>query len=212
MTLGEMFTLDRTGETEKRAAATGCRVYEVTASVLAKIADTETPRGPIATLQLPPPAPLSTTDTVLLDGVADPGNAGTIIRSAAAFGFAVAVTPTSVDAWSPKTLRAAAGAHFMTPVVTVDGGAARQLMAAELHAVALVVAGGRPIETIDDKAQIALIVGSESHGISSDLLDLKPTEVTLDMPGGIESLNAGVAASIAMYLRRRKLDPPEAIG
>lgn len=183
-------------------------VVEVSPRVLSKLAGTENPRGPIAVMQLPVPAPLAAMDTVVLWGLADPGNAGTIIRSAAAFGFQVAFGPRTVNAWAPKVLRAGSGAHFRTPLVAVSDDAVEELHGADCLVVALTVAGGEPMAALPHDRPVAFLVGSEPHGLAPELVAAADREVTLPMLGGTESLNAAVAASIAMYERRRLCPEP----
>lgn len=175
-------------ELARRAAVDPIPVED---AVLARLAGTDTPRGPIAVIRIPQSAE-STRDAVVLD-VADPGNAGTILRTAAAFGFDVAGTPGSTDLWSPKALRAGAGAHFRTSICARGPDAT----------IATVVSGGVApdrLETVLDPARTwSILVGSEAHGLSLDAVDDAEIRVTISMPGGTESLNASVSAAIVMY-------------
>lgn len=162
----------------------------VTPEVLAALADTESPRGPVAVIASPEPAAV-TRDAVVVD-VGDPGNAGTLIRSAAAFGLDVAFREGSVDPWSPKVLRAAAGAHFRTAVGATTGeGRGR---------IATVVAGGvdhRALpELLDPGRRWDVVVGDESRGLSPADVDGADVVVTIPMWGPVESLNAAVAGAL----------------
>ncbi|MEX1005254.1 MAG: RNA methyltransferase [Acidimicrobiia bacterium] len=165
---------------------------EVTEDVLIRLADTESPRGPVAVMRIPP-AVTATRDHLVL-GVSDPGNAGTLIRTAAAFGLDVAFGSDAVDPWSPKVLRAAAGSHFRT----VIGDRVR-----DAATIATVVKGGvaaRELGTVLDPARRwAILVGSEAHGLSDDEVAAADVQVTIPMPGGTESLNAAVAGAIVAY-------------
>lgn len=169
------------------------RWVEVTPQVLRRLSDTENPRGPVAVVGIPSPAgPMR--DHLVLD-VADPGNAGTLIRTAAAFGYDVVMRAGSVDAWSPKVLRAAAGAHFRTRIgdqTSPDAGT-----------IATVVSGGREPRVaaaeLDPERTWAILVGSEAHGLPAAASGAADVAVTIPMPGGTESLNAAVAAAIVAY-------------
>jgi TrmH family RNA methyltransferase len=101
-----VFTLDRDGLAD-RAANASSEVVTVSEAVMNKLADTENPRGPIAIAAVPESGQLAPDDTIVLCGISDPGNAGTLIRSAAAFGFQVVATADTVDLWSPASSRGA---------------------------------------------------------------------------------------------------------
>jgi TrmH family RNA methyltransferase len=199
--LAVVFTLDR--DAVPAGVDPAAEIVTVSDSVLRRLSGTEHPRGPVAVAAIPESAPLTRHDTVVLVDVGDPGNAGTILRSAAAFGFHVASTPGTVDLWSPKVLRSAAGAHFQTEVASLDDDPVSALGRAGLTSVALVVAGGEPIEEVHEPV-VGLLVGSEAHGLDATIAAGVDRRVTLAMPGGTESLNAAVAASIAMYALRRR--------
>jgi RNA methyltransferase, TrmH family len=173
------------------ARHSGAELIVVEQAVLDRLAPTESPRGPIAVMAIPPPG-VGRADTVVM-AVTDPGNAGTIIRTAASFGFDVSATAGAVDVWSPKVVRAGAGAHFRT----------RFVQEAPSAGIATVVSGGiapRDLPSVlDPDRRWAVLVGSEAHGLATDLADSAAVRVTIPMPGGSESLNAAVAAAIVMY-------------
>ena len=127
----------------------------------------------------------------------------TIVRTAAALGFHVAATAGSVDLWSPKVVRAAVGGHFRTSLTTGLTNVPRGLVAAGLRPVVAVATATEQAEVAIGGAEpVALVIGNEAHGVPDDLIDDVSVEpVSLAMPGGAESLNAGVAAGILMYLR-----------
>ncbi len=185
------------GDTTAAALAVGAEaeLLTVTRSVLDRLAPTDHPRGPVAVLRTPPPAPVEARNTVVLWGVSDPGNAGTIIRAAAAFGVAVLAGPDTVDAWSPKALRAGAGAHFRIELGEIEALADLQAKTT----IASVVRGGMPLREMDVREPWALLVGSEAHGLPDDVVAAADEAVTIPMPGGTESLNAAAAAAIVMY-------------
>lgn len=184
--------------------AGGPSVTPVTELVLSRIAGTEHPRGPVAVIAIPPPV-AARSDIVLL-AVNDPGNAGSLIRTAAAFGYEVAVFPGAVDVWSPKVLRGAAGGHFRTRIVNVPE-------ADERAVVTLAVSGGvtldRAASLLDPEPLVTLVVGNEAHGVPESLRLGARLEITIPMEPGVESLNAAVAGALAMYeLRKRRTDRP----
>ena len=158
--------------------------------VLAVVA---TPRGDV-------PTPLRF--HVLLEDVQDPGNVGTILRTAAAAGVEqVLLSKHCAFAWAPKVLRAAQGAHFLTTVVeNVDlAGWARQLRAAGGQVAATVAVGGQNLYTSVLRTPLAIAIGNEGAGLSKSLLDAVDTKLTIPMPGGMESLNASAAAAITVF-------------
>lgn len=175
-------------------------VLTVTPPVLERLSGTSTPVGPVAVIEIPPEPALEHRRTVVLAGVSDPGNAGTLIRSAAAFGYQVVVLAGSVDPWAPKVLRAAAGGHFGTSVIRIGEEPGPMLEAAGLTAVALTAHGGG---TLGDRIEgvPAFLVGSEAHGLPAAVHRLASQELTIPLESA-ESLNASVAGSIAMYQYR----------
>ena len=180
----------------ERAEAAGAVVLDVTDKVLARLADTDKPRGPVAVAAVPDTPPVTRADTIAMVGISDPGNAGTLIRSAAAFGFQVVATADTVDLWSPKVLRSGAGAHFKTPVIT--DVAATDLLDLEMIVTALMPRDdGRP-DPDPATGPIALLVGNEARGLPKELIDQAEATVTV-ATGNVESRNAAVAGSIAMF-------------
>ncbi len=160
---------------------------------MARLAGTKSPRGPVAVVDIPNPGEVGDRDVVVSVGVSDPGNMGTLIRTAAAFGMAFAYMPGSADVWSPKALRSGAGGQFQTPVVAIDDPA-------ELGCtvVATVVDGCvDPEEVTADR--VAILVGAEAAGLPNDLVEIADALVTIPTPGATESLNAAVAAGIIIH-------------
>lgn len=168
----------------------------VTAEVLAAAGDTVHPQSPVAILPIPEPDRMHYRDTLVLRDISDPGNVGTMIRSAAAFAWDVCVTGDSAHPWNPKVVRSGAGAHFRVQLsFSMDPiGDARDL---GLDVVASVVAGGG--EPVGSDHPMALLIGSETSGLSTDDVERADRSVTLPMSGNTESLNAAVAAAILMY-------------
>lgn len=177
-------------------AAHQCEVVVVTAEVLAAAGDTVHPRSPLAMLDIPPPDRMHYRNTLVLRDISDPGNVGTMIRSAAAFGWDVCVTGDSANPWNPKVMRAGAGAHFKVHLsFSKDPIAdAKEL---GLDVAASVVTGGEA--PVGGEHPVALLIGSEAHGLAATDIATSDRAVTIPMTLTTESLNAAVAASILMY-------------
>ncbi len=189
----DVFGRDDDRDARSLAEEAGARWIPVVENVLRKLADTDHPRGPVAIVQIPEPGPIEG-DSIWLD-TSDPGNAGTLIRTAAAFGFGVVVAPGAVDPWSPKVLRAAAGGHFRARI----GSGAPD----DAFTLATVVAGGTPLDHVrrhlPPRRPVRLLVGNEAHGLPEGLIEEADLTVSIPMVGGIESLNAAVAGAVCMY-------------
>jgi TrmH family RNA methyltransferase len=185
--------IDRHGDAET--------VLVVSPNVLAAVSTTRSPQGPLAVFAIPDAERIRHHDTVILHGIADPGNLGTLIRSATAFGFDVAVSGPTADPWNPKVLRASAGAVFANrPRTTANPvGDAQQ---SGLACVAMVPRGGTELTV--STHPIALLVGSEAHGLPDAMVEACPARLTIGMVTGVESLNAAVAGSIAMHAYTRQ--------
>jgi len=182
----------------------GANAFIVPRSLLESVTDTRTPQGICASFDLPVPLPLGKTPDrlVALDGVQDPGNVGTIWRTADAAGFqGMLLGAGCADPLSPKVQRSAMGSGFRLPFMqTGDLPAAltqmRQkgwaVIASDLH-------GGDFYSHPDPGDRFVLVIGSEAHGISDDTRAAADLLLKLPMRGGAESLNAAVAAGIMMY-------------
>jgi TrmH family RNA methyltransferase len=130
--------------------------------------------------------------------VADPGNVGTLLRTADAFNAGVALSPECADPTGPRALRASAGAIFRVPLVAWNDLPERK--------VALVAHGGEPIADATLEAPLAFLLGSEREGLPEELVTAS-RNVTIPTPGGAESLNVAAAGAIALYeLSRRPTD------
>jgi TrmH family RNA methyltransferase len=171
---------------------------------LAKLAATEQPQGVIAVLAYVPPAldhiavePRAV--VVILDGVQDPGNVGTIVRTAAALGAAGVVSlPGTAELTNPKTLRATMGALFRLPAVAApEAEVARWVTARGLHLVTA-DAGGEPLDPARLPKPLALVLGNEGAGPRSALAGGAP-RVAIPLAAGADSLNVAIAAGIFLY-------------
>ena len=188
--------------------ALGAELYPVSDAVLRAIAATETPQGIVAVVPFVELSPPEAPELILVvDGLQDPGNLGTLLRTAAAAGVGeVLLAPGTVDPYNPKVVRGAAGAHFRLPITpTRDWEAIAQRLA------------GRPVWLADVHGEhvyydvnwtqpAALIVGSEARGASDAARQLATGRVVIPMEGEVESLNAAVAAAVILFeaLRQRR--------
>ena len=182
--------------TMERCATIRVEPVLVTKDVLASASDTRTPQSPIAVVPVPAPEQLRQRNTLVLVDIADPGNVGTMIRSAAALGWDVAVSGTTAEVWAPKTIRSSAGTLIHTRLIQLSDPAAEAVTAGLTTIVSIVAGGEAPHQ---QATPVALLIGSEAHGLPKQLLDQCENQVTIEMQGGTESLNAAIAASILMY-------------
>ena len=183
-------------------------VCEVPAREFAGLTDAENGIGMLAVVRLREYGPdildgLRPDDNVLvLDRIQDPGNMGTLIRTAVAAGYkAIVAMSGTVDIYSPKVLRATAGMIFEIPVIYVTGeDRLKEILRKSGRRIAVTaVDGGVPYYEEDLSRGIALIIGNEGSGVSPAMIEMADVKVTLPMRGRIESLNAAVAAAILMY-------------
>lgn len=187
-----------TDDADSRALAEShdFRLVLVDDRALERLAGTSTPRGPVAVIDIPPPLPMSDAGALVAWSVGDPGNVGTMIRIAAAFGWNFGFSDDSASPWSPKVLRAGAGAQFGVSMTAFSTPA--ELEALGFSVVAAVVKGGTPPDALVD-GRHAVLVGDEAHGLPAEIVDAAAHRVTIPMPGGFESLNAAVASGIVVY-------------
>jgi len=191
----EVYTVDR-GPIVDRCEAEGSEVIETSRTVLDTIATTIEPQDPVAVINVPEPGRLEPDRVVVLVEIADPGNLGTLIRSAAALGWQVALLG-GADPWSPKVIRSGAGAHFThVPVRVAD---LSEIAGLALTTIATIVTGGQAPGDIASESPIALLIGNEAHGLPADMVTACDAAMTIPMTGEAESLNAASSGAIAMY-------------
>jgi TrmH family RNA methyltransferase len=183
----------------------------LTADVFASAVATEQPQGIAALVHPPAFSPdLLFRDTapllLVLAGLQDPGNVGTLLRSAEAFAAGgVLLLPGTASPWNPKALRASAGSAFRVPAITVSESEALSLLHEHgVPAVAAVARGGATVDTAPLNGPAALLIGNEGAGLSASLLAAARHRVTIPMPGAIESLNAAIAGSLLLYEAARQ--------
>ena len=185
------------------------RTVEVPDSLLASIADTETPQGIIFICKgkaLTLPDRLEGSRYLVLDGVQDPGNVGAIWRTADAFGTdGLILCNGCADPWNPKTVRATMGAVFRLPVY--EGGldnAAEKLAAASVPLYATALREDTEDVRAIDLRRCAVIIGSEGRGVSQQALELCRSTIKIPMRARCESLNAAAAACVVLWEMSRE--------
>ena len=188
--------------------------YQLPDALFAHISPVDSPSGVIAIIDLPPEpdparladgAALSAHSLVVLDGVQDPGNLGTILRTAAAAGVRdVLLTTGCAGAWSPRALRAGMGAHFglrireRVDAVDVLGAFRGAILATALGE------GARSLYELDLDAPVAWLFGAEGQGVSSALLACASQRVIIPMAGDVESLNVAAAVAVCLFEQARQ--------
>lgn len=191
------------------ARAAGVPVRDVEAGALAKATSPVTPQ-PLAALAAIPPPP---DDSVLgglvlvLVGVADPGNAGTLLRVAEASGASAVVScADAVDLWNPKCVRAAAGALFRVPVVAAGdaGEAIDRLRAAGMTVLATTLADATSLDDVDLTVPVAVLLGNEAHGLPDDVVARADVAVRIPMAGRVESLNVAMTGTVVAFEAARQ--------
>lgn len=185
----------------------GIEAEEVSDPLMKSMSDTETPQGILAVLELPQlPLPASPNFLLIPDQLRDPGNLGTLLRTAAAAGVqAVLLPPETTDAFAPKVLRSGMGAHFRLPIQPMKWERIRR-ETKDLQVYLADMEGTSCWET-DLRQPMALIIGNEAEGPSEDARELATQKISIPMPGKMESLNASVAGSVLMFevVRQRGL-------
>lgn len=173
-------------------------------ALFTEISPVETPTGILAVIDIPHPnTPAKPEFAMMLEDLQDPGNLGSVLRSAAAAGVQVAwLSAGCVDAWSPKVLRAGMGAHFVMPIMERT----------DLHATVAGFNGmtlaaclqGESLYGIDLRGPVAFMIGNEGAGLRQALIDAASKRFTIPMPGAVESLNAAAAAAVCLFERVRQ--------
>ena len=179
--------------------ARGIEVDEISEPLMKSLSDTETPQGILAVLELAQLPVSDSPDFVLIpDQIRDPGNLGTLLRTAAAAGVqAVFLPPETTDAFAPKVVRSGMGAHFRLPIQSMKWEKIRR-ETKDLQVYLADMDGTSCWET-DLRQPLALIVGSEAEGASEEARQLASQRISIPMAGHVESLNAGVAGSVLMF-------------
>ncbi|MDH7487619.1 MAG: RNA methyltransferase [Anaerolineae bacterium] len=189
-----------------RARAAGTPCYAVSEPVLRSLSETVTPQPLVAVVPQPrPQLPALASLVLVVDRLRDPGNLGTILRTAAAAGVdAVLLGPGTVDVYSPKVVRAGMGAHFRLPLAV---GVKWPQIAERLHGLNVWLAdarGEQVYDAVDWRKPAALIIGGEAAGASDEAAALAQGRLRIPMHGDTESLNAAVAAAVILFEAARQ--------
>ena len=191
-----LFALETDESSRRLANENDLRLILINAPALNRLSDMENPRGPVAVVAIPETKDLSGPGVVVSWGLGDPGNVGTLIRTAAAFGWDFAYTAGTADPWAPKVIRAGAGGHLRIAVAPIAG--MEELREFGYQTVALVKEGGGSFDEVGS-GPFSLLVGEEAGGLPEPVVSGADFRATIPMPGGTESLNAAIAAGIAVY-------------
>jgi TrmH family RNA methyltransferase len=210
--LKTVFVTERHGV--PRALPRGVEVARVTEEVFRSAVETQTPQG-VAALLAPPVfgldkvfGGLGAALILVTAGLQDPGNLGTLVRSAEAFGATgVLTTPGTVSEWNQKALRASVGSVFRVPVVGVTASELRDVKARGVRLIAAVGSDGDGVVAVGDvdwSGACAVMIGNEGSGLAAEWLGMSDARVTIPCPGPVESLNAAVAGSLLLYEASRQ--------
>lgn len=202
--VSEEFSISEAETVEKADRICG-HVYVVPNSLFADISDTDTPQGILVVINMTERCRFELSDEMkniaVLDGVAEPGNMGTIIRTAEALGFdGMYLMKGCADIYSPKSVRSTMGSifrmNFKTDCTEND---ILELKNRGFSIIATAPCGETALESFETGGKQAVIIGNEAHGVSSTMLDLSDIRLRISMDGNAESLNAAVAAGIVMH-------------
>ena len=177
------------------------RLIRVPEDVMASISPMETPQGALFLCRLPEKTEFAPRPgMLLLDGIQDPGNIGTILRTADALEIPVALLEGCADPYSHKVVRSSMGAVFRTPVVQTTWAEAKAACAAAGIPVAVTALSDRASDIRNaDLSKMAVVIGSEGRGVRQEVLDAADAELIIPMNPRCESLNAAIAATICMW-------------
>ncbi|MEI9979483.1 MAG: RNA methyltransferase [Edaphobacter sp.] len=193
----------------------GVEVMRLTEDVFGSVVETQSPQG-VAALLVPPVFGLEDVMGVggaaalilVAVGLQDPGNLGTLVRSAEAFGATgVLTTPGTVSAWNQKALRASVGSVFRVPVVSVTASELSEVKGRGVRLIAAVGSEGDGVVGVakmDFRGACAVMIGNEGSGLAAEWLEMSDARVTIPCPGPVESLNAAVAGSLLLYEASRQ--------
>lgn len=197
------------GRQEIRDFASGREAVLLSDVLFRELGIVDTPSGvlAVAALPTPPGAPDRQADTVLLDGLQDPGNVGTLLRTAAAAGYRqVLLSGDCAAAWSPKVLRAGQGAHFLL-AIHENAELADFLRHFAGTSAVTCLQEAESLFTARWEGPVAWVFGSEGQGVCPETMAAAGLRIRIPMPGEVESLNVGAAAAICLFETVRRRQP-----
>ncbi len=201
----QLATAPRGQALRKSLDDSGIEVAEVSEKDFRSAAETESPQGVIAIGEIPTRS-LDTLEIaavcrlLLLDGVQDPGNVGTILRTAAALGATATIAlPGTVDLWNPKVIRSSMGAQFRHPAFHATQDDVLMFLDRSKIVLWAADAGGNALDRAGAPPRLAIAVGNEGSGLSEAIRAKAQRTVSLPISAGVESLNVAVAAGIILY-------------
>ncbi len=184
------------------------KVYKISNNLFKELISTENPQGILAVINMNIVELKSEGDFYLLcDKLQDPGNLGTIIRTAHAAGVnGIILTKGTVDIYNEKTIRSTMGSIFYIPIQydDADFSLVKELKSKGFNLVATSLDTDKNFFDVDLKVKVILTVGNEGNGVSEEVLSMADTKVKIPMPGNAESLNVAIAASVIMYEKVRQ--------
>lgn len=197
----------------ERLSSRDIEVEEVSDNLMKSLSDTETPQGLLAVLEISSQPISSLLNFVLIpDQIRDPGNLGTLLRTAAAAGVQVVlIPPETTDPFAPKVVRSGMGAHFGLPIHSMTWQEIEHVIKSASLQIYLADMEGQSCWETDLRQPLALIIGGEAEGASDEARKLATQTISIPMYGDIESLNAGVAGSVLMFevVRQRNIPAVE---
>lgn len=197
----ELQTVILTDGVEVASIPAHVRVVRVPEDVMASISPMEAPQGALFVCKIPRKAEFTAKPGMLiLDGIQDPGNVGTIIRTADALDVPVVLLEGCADPYNWKTVRASMGAVFRTPVIMSDWSSVQGACRAAHIPVGVTALSDRAVDIRSARVhEMALVIGSEGRGVRSEILENADRELIIPMNPHCESLNAAIAAAIVMW-------------
>ncbi|MGI8400581.1 MAG: TrmH family RNA methyltransferase [Gemmatimonadaceae bacterium] len=201
----KLATAPRGESLRRRLDESGVEIAELTDKEFLSAAETESPQGVLAIGEVPVRT-LNTLDIpnvcrlLVLDAVQDPGNVGTILRTASALGATATIAlPGTVDLWNPKVIRSSMGAQFAHPAIHAEWPDLTKLLDREHIELWAADAQGEPLDLGRAVKRLAIVVGNEGSGLSPQIRAKAQRTISLPLASGVESLNVAVAAGIILY-------------
>ena len=177
-----------------------CEIYKVEHSIIEQLSDSKTPQGVVCIMEYTQDVvEVPKTNFLVLDELQDPGNVGTLIRTAYASGFEYVFLVDSVKVTNPKLIRSTVGAIFNTKVISIQKKDFIELVKTNNLQLIATDMDGENIFKFKNEGLIGLVIGNEGQGISSEMMSLCKKKVKIPMKKGIESLNASISGAIIMY-------------